>query len=414
MKWRLALCAVVCSGAIAGAMLSLHAKVEDSSTEGATISGRVLVNGELREGLLVNCEPAAGGHVQRTTTDRSGRYAFSGVPPGATRVSCHGSELSRFGSTPDEELFAVAGASYELELSWTIECATVSGRVFAHTGEALAGVNVIAIYEADHASPVHFQTITAQDGSYRVELYPARTYVLTVGRRASDEARREVDAGETGVDFTLPELGLLPLRLVDGLTGEGVPTGVETHFVSWRVSGSTEFRHTTDSLLPDGTARLQLPVGMVDISVHVNQLGFAPATVRGIQVTSAGKRAPLVVELARGVEVELAFVDDAGRAGARPDGHALFLLEESQLPLVRGPSEHPPNGNFGGARLWLGDSSLVNQWLRPDDEGRARMTSLARGRYTLRAFPDDLQLTPESFELTGKESEGIEIRWRTR
>ena len=123
---------------------------------------------------------------------------------------------------------------------------------------------------------------------------------------------------------------------------------------------------------------------------------------------------PVIIELTRGVEGKLVIVNENGE---RPPGCWLFLLEDAQLPLFRGPFPEaggPSNYSFNRYHLWLGDRGLLNQRFQPDDRGRAHVPGLAPGRYTLRAVPDDLLFEPETFVISGEESEPIEIRWRPR
>jgi len=391
--------------------------VEIVFREGADVHGRVLLDGEPREGQEVRWEPLSGGPGGSAESDRAGRYELPDVRPGAVVVRVV-SDLWRYGPLPRAELVVEAGESYEQDLAWEVDVATIAGRVVSESGEPLPGVRIEAACESPEGNgTARFETSTEDDGTYAVEVRAALAYEVTAGRRSIDRSRPDVAAGSADVDFVLPELGTVTVQLVDAATGEPVQVRVESYGLSWRASGRQAFQPARVPLSHDGAAELHLPVGAVDLSVHASELGYAPATVHGVQVTKDPPRLPVVVELSRGVEVKLALVDEAGAGGASLRDHRLFLLEDAQLALLRGPFPRAgasSNYDIDGVHLWVGDPGLLDRMLQPDDRGRARLPGLAPGRYTLRAYPEDLRFEPEAFDVTGEESGPIEIRWRLR
>ena len=96
---------------------------------------------------------------------------------------------------------------------------------------------------------------------------------------------------------------------------------------------------------------------------------------------------------------------------------ASWKRARSRLAIISGPEstgEHSPTHNLGGISLWIGDSGLMKQRIEPDDLGRAHLSALAPGRYTLRAYPDDLLLEPDFLDLSVGEPGPIGVRWRVR
>jgi len=394
--------------------------VEIALREGAEVRGRVLLNGEPQAGIGVRCRTTADGDVGFADTDRNGRYELAHVPPGDVTVYVCSNDLASFGPQPEAELAVEAGRSYEQDLSWDVELSGISGRVISASGEPLASVRIEASYRAAEGEYYgSFETSTGDDGTYAVEVRAAEAYEVTAGRNGQEESRRRAVAGSTDVDFVLPDLGVVPVQLVDADTGEPVrlPADRWGLQLSWRESGSEAFRSAIGPLDHAGAAELHLPVGLVDLSAYANEFGYAPAIVHGVRVTQGTGRDPVILELSRGIARKLALVREPGEQDGSLRGHALLLLEDSQIFLIRGPfpdDDDRCNYRFNALHLWVGDPGIMGQRLRFDDGGLARVLGLAPGRYTLRAFPDDLLFEPETFDVTGEEPDPIEIRWRLR
>jgi hypothetical protein len=162
--------------------------------------------------------------------------------------------------------------------------------------------------------------------------------------------------------------------------------------------------------------QLKLPRGAVDVSVHLQESGYVARTVLGVQVTADPEPAPIVVDLQRGVELELEVSGDAAFDRAVREGHVLFVLEQAQVPLVRGPFAEQggeSNHRVGGVNLWFEQPGLLQQMPDFGDGGIAKLGGLAPGRYTMKAFPDDFVFEPASFDVAAGGSK-VTLRWRRR
>ena len=117
-----------------------------------------------------------------------------------------------------------------------------------------------------------------------------------------------------------------------------------------------------------------------DVVVDLGAEGYLPSARRTLSVTSTPDPEPYVIELARGVPVELRFLGQS--EGLSPlAGHLVFLVERAQLASIDGPfpSQGPPsNHRINGICMRIDDLALMNQLLTGDfyETGRARFLAL--------------------------------------
>jgi len=385
---------------------------------GATVRGRVLFNGEPLEGLDVSWEADEGDRAGSDYTNRSGEYELTHVEPGEVTIRVRSSDYWLFGPLPEVNLVVEAGKSYAQDLAWSCEQSEITGRITSSSGEPLSDLYVyVSIESPEHRHGWDFLSSTKDDGTYAVVVRAGETYRVVASREPLEQLQRNVAHDATGVDFVFPDFGVLPVQLVDAVTGEPVQTDTGGCGLNWRESGSGTFVRYRGSMNHAGRTDLHLPVGTVDLSVHPHELGFAPASVHGVRVTRNTPGEPVVIELVRGVVGSLVLVNENGEPDAFVGDHEWLLLEDSQRPLFAGPFPGPgdsANATLNEIHVWLGDPDLKDQVFRPDAEGRTRIPALAPGRYTLRAFPDDLSCEPTTIQLTGEEADPIEIRCRPR
>ncbi len=390
--------------------------VEIVLPDGATVRGRVLCNGEPWLGDIF-WKRAGSRSSGRIHTDREGAYELAHVPAGEISFFVRNPGHRNYGNEAKATLVVEAGKTYEKDILWEQEISTITGRVTSASGEPLANVHMGAYCRSEGERFAYFWGSTGEDGTYGIEVFPSDSYEVTARRAPTEDSRQNVAAGSTNVDFVLPDLGRLTLRFVEAATGEPAQVEYGSRRLGWRMSGDATFHRTDVHLSGDGTAELELPVGTVDLSVYLNDCGYAPTTVRGLAVTTDPSPRPVVIELQPGVEVKLALTPDFDPPAGSLADHELLLLEESQLPTVR--DSFPRSDTSSSDRLedlppWQGEPGLVRQMCRPDDRGRAHLRGLAPGRYAIHALPDDLVFEPESFEITGDEEGPVEIRWRLR
>ncbi|MBM4061600.1 MAG: hypothetical protein FJ265_10975 [Planctomycetes bacterium] len=374
------------------------ARVDFVLVPAATIVGTTRCNGEPWRGSVFWLRPdgAFGGRV---STDEKGDYELENVPAGTVELVLRGDGSARI--VQRAQLTVAPGVENRHDFLWQETLHTITGRVTTHSGEPLPGGRVVAFDPRPSGSMRMASTLA--DGTYRLEADPGGVYDVRVTHGAITPERPGVPADTASVDFVLPELGLLRLRLVDAATGQPVGSDETGSWnVGWRESAEDSFHVTQRSLDSTGLFQLKLPLGRVDVTFHLQEKGYAPRTVTDLPVTREPDPAPIPVEITRGVSVTLTVADAAGFAKARA-GHVLFLLEQSQLGMVRGPFPRqggPSNMRINGICVWLEQHGLMNQMPDFDDTGRARLTGLLPGRYRLVALPGDLTFTPADFAIT--------------
>ena len=186
---------------------------------GATVRGRVRFNGEPWQGMVIwrDGEGDLGG---RAFVDQDGAYELLNVREGTVRITVEDrmarSVLSEATRT------VVAGEEYEQDFAWSEELGTIAGRVVGPGGEPRAGVVVQAVHHPPGGGSLHFSERTSEDGTYAVEVPAGHEYEVSVREETLYRSRAGVPAGSQNVDFELPLLGNLRLKLIDARTGKPV------------------------------------------------------------------------------------------------------------------------------------------------------------------------------------------------
>lgn len=389
-----------------------RAWVDVRLARGGTIVGTVRRNGEPWRGEVIYRRTAGEGYG-RDDTDAEGNYELANVPPGEVELSLR--EAFAGAVTRSTKLTVRAGAEHRHDFVWDEERATIRGRVTSSTGAPLAGIHVTA-YSSDPLSRQLVQGQTDADGSYTLEVRPPDVFRVSARRKGVTRGHERVAPGASGVDIVLPETGVLRLRLVDAATGEPVePVGHRLWDVAWKEASEESFRQVHDKLDSTGLVRLDVPIGLVDVNLHLGKSGYAPKLVTGLRVDGSDEPPAIRVELTRGAEVRLRLRDAAGYGDAS-DGRLVFLLEQSQLVWLRGPFQHqggPSNNRINGVNVWLRSPALMQQMPHFEGDGTAVLTGLMPGRYRLVAVPDELEFTPAEFAV-GSDGAQIELGWRRR
>lgn len=392
-------------------------RVEIVLASGATLRGRVLYNGKPLEGGGVRWKHVDGERSGFAWTEPGGSYELTDVAAGEIALSVRAPGSRAFGELPEVTLAVDAGKTYEQDLVWEQELETISGRVTSTDGEPLSDVRLRALSFSEDGQIALFDVATEPDGTYVLEVLPSDTYEVTASYEPDSKSRADVPAGARNVDFVFAENGRLRVQLVNATTGEPVQVSDRPRNPSWRRSGDEVFQRVDAEWSLHGVAELELPVGAVDLSLFLNELGYVPIVAYGLPVTKDPTPEPIVIELTRGIEVKLALLPEAESPVDSLSNHLFFLLEDSQLALLRGPFPRqggPSNYKINGICMWVGDPGILEQMFHPDERGRARVSGLGARGYTLRAFPDDFLFTPGTFEVTEEQADPIEIRWRLR
>ncbi len=390
-----------------------RASVSILMTAGVAVRGRALVNGQPWIQGSIHAFNAAGGRIDQTWTGEQGEYEFSGLPAGELHLSARSSSGTLLGS--EIVLVAEPGKTYERDLVVEVEMATISGRVTNPDGSPAPSKLLMAWRDGPDGM---YRTYARweQDGSYVLQVPPSLDYDLLLMSGPFMQRRAGVAAGSQDIDFKLPAIGRLRIRLVDAVSKEPVPAVEASSWkLAWRRSGEDVFQN--ESKTPDvrGMFELDLPVGKVDLKLALGTEGYAPRTLLGLEVEESPGE-PVTVELEQGMSATLRFESDPPIGREQTNGHLIFLLEESELASLRGP--FPSQGGrsnirINGVNMWLGDPNLMQRLLAPGINDKIRVPGLAPGRYWIRAFPDDFLFEPESF-LVDHEDVEVTIDWRQR
>ncbi len=386
-------------------------EVELALARGASIRGRALYNGNpVRLGSVHFRHDD--GRSGAARVDRDGGYVLRGVPAGTVELRL--SVGSLLDTVPEPERFdVVVGETVEHDFVWSEELVPIHGRVTDVRGAVVAGWTVRAECGIPNVDRRQFTGRTEEDGTYALPVAPGRAYTVSVVADPVVRSIADVAPGDVGIDFVLPDRGTFVLELVDVASGEPIAFGRKGSRLSWREAGAEAFQACEPERGRPGRVELGLPVGRVDLSLHLDRDGYAPRVVHGLNVVT-GEPEPVVVSLERGLELELACTGPDGPA--RPASPLVLLLHESRLASVRGPFPHqggPSNHRINGVCMWIGDPGLLNRIPRFRDDGRARLEGLAPGRYVLRAYPDELVFEPDTFDVDAATTV-LQAAWRPR
>ena len=225
---------------------SEHTGIDFALKIGGTITGRVIdqATGRPVVNVGVGAENAGDGPSNWTTADRDGRYALTGIAPGAYRIKASAQEKGYievfYPDTPywdDADLVLVSGTEDVAGIDFALrQGAILSGRVTdAQTGQPVARLSVGA--HSEEGGPGGFGQ-TRFDGVYTIEgLAPGR-YVIKVegddlgyarqyyGDTPLSEQAEVVSVTESGVDSI--DIGVrrgatISGRVTDAGTGRGIP-----------------------------------------------------------------------------------------------------------------------------------------------------------------------------------------------
>ncbi|MCP3913948.1 MAG: carboxypeptidase regulatory-like domain-containing protein [bacterium] len=340
----------------------------------------------------LNGEPAPGhvswlGATRRGTVelDAAGGYRIEEAEAGEVELSVSFDGLSRRWQASAVQLERGAELRHDFVVARTM--ATLSGHVRWEGGEPALGLPVSALASSGE---LRAGATTQLDGSYSIDVEDTGgTYDVFVGQGPVSLQRRGLAPGTRGIDFVMPRLGTLRVRVTGRASGETIG---DVRF-AWRRSGeSGGLASLWGAPDQEGWYELALPIGLVDLHVRAPGAGYAPAFVRDVRVGASDAPGRTEVTLEAGVEVTFRAAEPA------PEGATILLLEEEAWGDVRFVSG--PNGSFWDPGEHLPDRALAERVLRFDVEGLARIRGLGEGRYRLKLFrAEGWRPVPERIEV---------------
>jgi len=382
---------------------------------GALVRGRVLRNGAPWPGSVV-CTSRNGVEIGSAAIEEDGSYELVDVPPEPLTLFLRGNH--EIGQPLSAELTPEPGETCQHDFAWNEELAAIRGRVTTPSDAPVADVEVYTQRLTPEGRYRYTTARTGADGRYELYVSPGDLYTVGLHREPMLLLQHEVRAGAEKVDFVLPPLANLRLRLVDAESLEPIGARLRgTVWMSWRRSGEAAFRPIRPQRSAEGLLAVDLPVGSVDVVLTFGDSGFMRADLAGLPVTETPVEAA-IVPLARGTTAQFTFRNAAGEAARGLAGRVLFVLRDDELDQVRGPYGRQgahSNFNVNGTILWLRDPGLGEALLEVDERGMARRSGLRPGRYTIRAFPDDVAFEPASFVVDRREPTAtLSVEWWPR
>ena len=373
------------------ARLGQTVELEIRLERGATLAGRVLLDGEPAGLRVVWSGERAGGWTR--ANDR-GAYHITGVPSGELRLGARLDEEDDDVERPEDLLLYVEeGADLACDLELFARLARIRGRVLDTRGEPVAEADVRAILRTGEEDTPYEDphTESEADGSFELAVPDAVGLVFDVfavrGPRRSQTV--SVKAGERDLELVMPALANASVRVVDALRH----TPVQGFQLFWRDSDEGSYERLVQggrnlASGPDGTFLAELPANRLDLLVSAREQGYLPARRDGVNLR--GGSAPLLeFELERGLELVL-------EIQVAPEIHeGLKQLRRSRASIAS--EEQWSERERGGAWYYIHVKNA--QTLQPDGNGLVRLEAMPSGHYRFYNVPKGLVLRPREFEV---------------
>ncbi len=376
--------------------------------------------GSIEFRLTLNGKPLGGDVGWRTATRSSFRHleggttVFEEVEAGTVSLifECPFSEDCALGRELPEEAEVRSGERTLVEIALELPTAVISGRVADPGGIPVPGVHVRADSPGACLGGV---TTTDEEGDWSLEVGSEVT-AYTVSWQLRDEIieRAGVAPGKSDVDLVVKRTGTLRCQILCSDTGK--PPAMAG--LMWRRSGSEHFRNLrlhgtfpSPDTAPDtaGWFQFEVPGGPIEvIAVLDARSDYLPSELVAVTILPDGQPAQVALVLPRGHELHIQLAEGAE---LWPQEILAVLVEDSlwdELWIERSNSggllwnwelTHPGIG-FGSSRSVR--AALSEQ--RP-------IRKLAPGRYRFKVVPPVISIEPESIEVSGNETEPIELRW---
>ncbi len=250
-------------------------------------------------------------------SDAAGRFDVGLVFPGKYRflVEAAGYALDQ----GIEYEFVEGDAVDDLELTMVV-AAPIHGRVVddAGRGVAEAQINANRVEPRDPFSWTGGQTRTDADGAFRFDSLPAGTYQVFANKAGYHSANQQaVVAGGPAIELTIQRSGRIEGVVVDATDGGKIrATKVRLLWVArWEADDpNAEFQPYWGNPDPEVAADGSFSIGLNDggrfiVDAHAD--GYAPGRSDVIQLEENATISGVVVQLARGMGIDVHVVDAA-------------------------------------------------------------------------------------------------------
>jgi protocatechuate 3,4-dioxygenase beta subunit len=358
---------------------------------GATVTGTVTKAGKPVPGVTVVLIPVEGATdrssaLRTDQTDEKGTFELKGLPPGRYILQATKNQIGARHSTS----LTIPAGGENVHRDLVLLTGQIAGRILDAKGQPVSEALVIARPAGrldggsleDLALGIVGQSVSASDGTFRVEGLAAGTYVLQVQHGAHGQGRREgvtLADGQhlKGVDVKLPAAAELVL-VVRGPEGP----------VSRALVQLTDREGTPVSILPTPltgeNGRIAVPSiapGTYRVIVAADDL--AATVVDGVTVTAQGIT-EIPVRLVAGGTIRVQVVDEDGipvpGARARVSGDIPHIVDPSAMLLGQATTgadgivelAHVPPGPCA-LNVRLGARSVMSETLKVRDGSRSEV-----------------------------------------
>jgi hypothetical protein len=375
-----------------------HAELVVGAGGAAVISGRLALDGVPATGEIDWVGPTTAGRVDvgadghyRLRLPEAGRIELTAIP----RADVDGQRLPSAEVFDDDQLASLDvpfGGAVVHDFELAVQRGAFAGRVTTASGSPVSAHRVVGRGRSDVAL-----TLTDESGSFEVDLATCGQPVELVLSYGEATFRQEAARPTSGIGFVVPELGRLRYRVVD-LRNRAVAGAL----VSWRREADTRFERLSGAPEEGGWRAIEAVAGSFDIAATAPDSGLRVAYRRDLELGLGGLDVEIVQE--PGVDLSLELVE-----AAHLDGHRLYLVPADAWDDV---SEGRLDRAWrDGAARWLDleatrdgtDGHAVGfldaHAVHPGEDGRATLRGLAPGPHRFRAFPDDLDLVPETIDV---------------
>ncbi|MEQ1892801.1 MAG: hypothetical protein ABL998_09685 [Planctomycetota bacterium] len=376
------------------------------ASEAPLVRGQVLLNGEAPsafEGLVSWRGPTRSG---RTRFDTNARFELT-VEPGPIELTAEFDALPGVRSEPSH-FEARRNREHTLFPDVLVPEHPITGTVRRADGQGVAGVRLQAhcpVPKSTGRLTRHgTRTVSGADGRYSLRVVELGAPYRVTCSAGEEDLERMALPGEDGIDFTVPQAGLLLVRAHAARTGERLALDREFQVLA-RTPGRGFSRLNPAGSEPDPAgfhAFLQLDpeVDLLALPYGDSVPDLAPSWQMRVELAT-GEPRKIEFLLQPGLTLELELADPSS---AFPAEHELYLVEEPLWSSIWHSD-------------WRDDTPMAGFATRRrvtfDEQGRAQLRALAPGPLRFKLFPDDLFITPASFRLDPGQPP-VEVHWSRR